>query len=158
MFEEREVTVVNTEIELSGMNEQFSDEFKEHFKNAVNYAFAKTFSESEIKDIGESVAVISNGKEKKELYEFVGGLKFKGVKNVSVFIDNNFKEDMISRLDEIIKKKEISTIILYEHNQMSQALSDYLSDLISERDVEIYFKEQIVDSEEQLQSMQFKQI
>lgn len=156
LFEEKGVTVLHMEIEmeLSKLNEQFDDEFKARFKNAVHYAFAKTFSQESAENLGQNLVIISNGTQKDEMFKLIDHLKSNGTRDISYFVTAEFDENMTEKINQVIKEKDISSIIIYENGQMNKTLADYLSTLICERNIDVYFGEQIQDDMEISQRMQ----
>lgn len=156
LFEEKGVTVLHTgiEMELSKLNEQFDDEFKKTFKKAIRYAFAKTFSQESAENLGQNLVIISNGTQKDEMFKLIDHLKSKGTRDISYFLTTEFDENMIEKINQVINEKDISSIIIYENGQMNKTLADYLSTLICERNIDVYFGEQIQDDMEISQRMQ----
>ena len=155
MFEEKGVNVINTEIEmeLSKLNDQFTDEFKARFKNAVHYAFAMTFSQEITECLGKNVAIICNSEQKNEADMMAGYLKSSEVESISCFIADEINENTITIMNQKIREKNINSIVVYEGKQMNDTLKNYLSALDSEGNVNIYYSGQHQNEQEMSQTM-----
>lgn len=155
MFEEKGVNVINTEIEmeLSKLNDQFTDEFKARFKNAVHYAFAMTFSQEITECLGKNVAIICNSEQKDEADMVAGYLKSSGVESISCFIADEINDNVTAIMDQKIREKNINSIIVYEGKQTNDTLKNYLSALDSNRNVNVYYSRQNQNEQEMSQIM-----